>query len=38
MKRIFKNPEAPEALREFAEQYPDETWEHFCQPPRLPRG
>ena len=29
MKRIFKNPEAPEALREFAEQYPDETWEHF---------
>ena len=29
MKRIFKSPEAPEGLREFAAQYPDETWEHF---------
>lgn len=29
MKKIFKTEQPPEALRDFAERYPNETWEHF---------
>ena len=29
MKRVYKSPVTPERLHNYAQAFPDETWEHF---------